>query len=181
MDDSVLSGEALNKAFLEHREILAAFCLALLRDRCDGEEVFQEVGLSVIEAAAKGEAVRSFLPWAREICRRRAADHLRRKRRRERREHSFEEMGEIVERAFSENEDLEPTFSSAAFSVLDDCLGKLGPRARSIVDSFYHGRLAIAAIAERIGWKADAVKVALCKARRSLLECFRRHAGSTDA
>ena len=170
-----LRGESLNAAFLEHRDQLYGFVLALVREPDLAEDVFQDVGLSVIQAAqkAESEAVQDFLPWARTLCRRRAADHIRRRRRLRHLEAPVADLGELVDRSFAENP-VDPEDSTRRVHLLRRCLEHLAPKARSIVDARYLDLLDIGAIASRFGWKPNAIKVALAKARSHLFECLHR-------
>jgi RNA polymerase sigma-70 factor (ECF subfamily) len=54
-----------------------------------------------------------------------------------------------------------------------DCVERLPPRQRQIVQLRYRDRKPLAKLAAEIGWKSEAVKVALSKIRKALLECLR--------
>ena len=57
-------------------------------------------------------------------------------------------------------------------SVLTGCLLKLAPRARELIWARYHRQRMPEDIAEEIGWTANAVRVALSRARTLLRDCL---------
>jgi RNA polymerase sigma-70 factor (ECF subfamily) len=57
-------------------------------------------------------------------------------------------------------------------SVLKGCLLKLAPRARELIWARYHRQRMPEDIAEEIGWTANAVRVALSRARTLLRDCL---------
>src|SRR5687767_8502727 len=67
----------LVRQFLENRDALLGFIFALTRDPDAAEEVFQNVGLAVVDEANRGTRVADFRRWAREIARHRVADYYR--------------------------------------------------------------------------------------------------------
>ena len=77
-----MNASDLVRQLLEHRDGLFGFILALTHDREAAEEVFQEVGLAVVEEAGKGTQVQRFLAWAHEMARRRIAEYYRKSSRR---------------------------------------------------------------------------------------------------
>jgi RNA polymerase sigma-70 factor (ECF subfamily) len=165
------------KDLLQHRDTLFAFLLTLTRSHDLAEELFQELGVAVLAEAQRGICPEQFLPWARTIARHRVADFFRARNRRAGVEQAFdptdEAMQQVVDQAFAENP-LEAIEGRERVRVLTECLGRLGSRARQIVDGFYRDREPIADIAGRIGWTPNAVKVALAKTRRALADCVER-------
>ena len=151
---------------LEHRDGLVGFTLALTHDREAAEEIFQEVGLAVVEESKKGTAVAKFLPWAHELIRRRVAEHYR-KRARVR----AETLDEAVAQAFVENP-LDASLHGQRQDHLGDCLEHLSPVQRRMIEGRYRDRAPIREIARGVDWTEGAVKVALWKARRQLARCI---------
>ncbi|HEX8910908.1 MAG TPA: sigma-70 family RNA polymerase sigma factor [Humisphaera sp.] len=162
------------RELLTHRDTLFAFVLTLTRSHDLAEELFQELGVAVLAEARRGVVPEQFLPWARTIARHRVADFFRARSRRAGLEvpldQTDEAMQQLVEQAFGENP-LAAAEARERARLLTECLGRLGKRAREIVDGFYRDREPIAEIAGRIGWKPNAVKVALAKTRKALAEC----------
>ena len=174
---SKLEAADLVKLLLEHRDGLLGYILALTRDRAAAEEVFQEVGLAVVEEAGRGARVVKFLPWVHEMARRRVAEHFRKSSRR-----AFarlDSLDEIVGVAFEENE----TSVDARLrreDCLTECLDELPATQREMVDRRYRDEASIPEIARSLDWTEGAVKVALWKARRRLEGCVEGKMGEGE-
>lgn len=160
----------LVKRFLEHRDGIFGFILTLTRDREAAEEVFQEVGLAVVQESGRGTSVERFLPWVHEMARRRIAAHFRRGARRPE-VPAPASLDDVVSQAFEEHAG-NARAVVARQEYLKLCLEELPPTQRTMIDQHYTGRLPIARIAESLAWTAGAVKVALWKARRRLEACI---------
>lgn len=162
----MMKGDDLVKAYLTHREFLHGYTLAMTRDPAAAEEIFQEVGLAIVAEARKGTSVGQFAAWAREMIRRRVAEHFRLKSRQRDRERPLETA---IEKAFAE---YEPEGSDPArHAALLQCLQTLPERRREIIEARYREFKSIRAIAEAVSWTEDAVKVGLWKARQALFRC----------
>lgn len=163
---------ALTRTFLEHRDTLFAFALALCRDAAAAEEVFQEVGVQVLAEAGKGTRPDDALAWMRGIVRHQAAAHYRRENRHRAMHREVDELADAIDLAFAEAAGRNDLDEHMRF--LRECLPKLGRRARELIDRHYRDRLGLDDIAGAVGWHRDAVKVGLSKARRVLGDCIRR-------
>jgi RNA polymerase sigma-70 factor (ECF subfamily) len=161
------------REFLQHRDVLFAYLLALTRDYHAAEEAFQDLGMSVVSEARRGVRPANFPAWARALARNRAADYFRKQTRRRESEQGFQRMAEMVDRAFEENP-LSEDDSHERLRYLRECLKGLGRRARQIVDLRYKEHKSLREIALAVSWKEDSVKVALAKARRALADCVSR-------
>lgn len=159
---------ALVREFLEHRRILFSFIFSLTRDFDVAEEVFQEVSVAILDEASRGTEVARFLAWARELARHRVADHFRRARR----EFLSDGLGGLVDRAFAEFGGT-PEADRLRHKALLECLEKLPPRSRELIDRRYRRRSGFESIAAAVGWTLAAVKAGLSKARKALGECVR--------
>lgn len=159
----------LVKLLLEHRDGIFGFVLALTHDRAAAEEIFQEVGLAVVEESRKGTRVVQFLPWVHELARRRIAEHFRKNARLK----SFarlDSLDEVVSQAFEENaSDLAGHLQRQ--DLLNECLEDLPGTQRQMVERRYRDHASIREIASALDWTEGAVKVALWKARRRLQVC----------
>ncbi len=163
----------LTKRFLEQRDSLYAYVLALTGEHAVAEEVFQEVGVAVLSEAAKGTVPDDTAAWLRGLARHRIADHYRLVARRRGMERGFDRLEEVVELAFSE-ETPDPAADQADLVHLRACLENLAPRARAIVDARYQRNQSLAEIAGSVDWTEAAVKSALAKARKALAQCITR-------
>jgi len=156
------------KNLLENRRAIFGFVYALTRDFEAAEEIFQEVSLSILDEAARGTRPENFLAWSRELARHRVADFYRA---RGRAPLALPESAiDVVSLAFVEG-GLAPDVMQARQKSLLECLAELPTRARELVEQRYRDRRSPGEIAAAVGWKLNAVHVALSKARRTLADC----------
>ncbi len=167
----------LVRAFLEDRDTVLGFILALTRDADAAEEVFQEVGLAVVNEAARGTSVADFGRWVREIARHRTADYYRRRTRAGALAGTLEEaVCQAFEEAQISRED-----ARLRERFLAECLDSISGRAREAIERRYRDGMSLAAIASAIGWQAASVKVALSRARKALFDCIQAKLRSREA
>jgi RNA polymerase sigma-70 factor (ECF subfamily) len=160
----------LVKQLLEHRDGILGFLFALTRDYDVSEELFQVVATTILEEAGRGTTVEQFLPWAREIARRRVREYYRTHTRREALEQPEAALEEVVCQAFAENEDACET-DQLRLKCLLECLERLTGRSRQVIEGFYRQRKSIRELADALAWQEGSVKVALVRARKALAEC----------
>lgn len=171
------------KHLLEHREMLFAFVLALVRDHDAAEEIFQTVGVKVVVEAQRGTAPEDFAKWARGIARHCVADYFRERQQRQQVLAQAALSGSLadrIEQAFDEQhaaqEDLQHRLRH-----LKDCVHKLSARAQQLLALRYERRLPIEDVAAEVNWTPASVKVALSRARTALADCMKRHAAAGGA
>ncbi|GMV82772.1 MAG: hypothetical protein AMXMBFR7_39560 [Planctomycetota bacterium] len=165
----------LNRDLLVHRQALLGFILALTRDHHAAEEIFQETALAILDEAAAGRQVEPFLPWAREVARRRVSEYYRAATQQRRALALPDALLDGIARAFDENEEAQEE-ARARQKHLAACVETLTERIRRMIEMRYHRRMAVAEIAQDAGWTVDAVHVALSRARKTLAECITRKA-----
>lgn len=170
------SASDLVRQLLEHRDGLLGFILALTHDREAAEEIFQEVGLAVVEEAGKKTEVLRFLPWVHELARRRVAEYYRRTSRRRLVEHSGP-MDEVVAQAFQENA-ADPASVRARQDHLERCLEDLTPAQRGLIEQRYRDHAPLRDIARRESSTEGSIKVLLWRARRQLARCIEGKMGT---
>lgn len=172
-----MTQDALTRRFLENRNSLFSYLLALAGDPAVAEEVFQEIGVTVLRESANGAEPADPEAWLRGVARHRLADHYRAEKRKHSREIGFAAFADVVEQAFAEH----PPAAADPGEILRlrACLDQLAPRARAIVDARYRDDQCLDEIAEDLGWTTNSVKVALSRARKALGECIARRRLST--
>jgi len=163
-----MSQTPLIRLFLERRRLVFGFLYALTRDADAAEEIFQEVSVAVLEENARGTAVGRFLPWVFELSRHRVSDYYRR---RGRMRSGSALLAETFAEVFEQHSEA-PEDTARRIRGLLDCVEELPLRQRQIVELHYRDQMGIAQVAEKVGWKPDAVKVGLSKIRKSLLACL---------
>lgn len=69
------------RLLMQHRTALYAYIFACVRNHVDAEDILQNVSVAVMESLAQLADETGFMPWAREIARRRILAHQRWQRR----------------------------------------------------------------------------------------------------
>jgi RNA polymerase sigma-70 factor (ECF subfamily) len=136
------------------------------------EEVFQEVGLKVVEQSGAGAHVENFLPWVRQIARNLIADYYRNRSKTRALRELPESMTSVVCDAFEEYSTT-PESNRRQQRVLRDCLHQLSERMQELLSRRYRDSMSLGEIASRVGWSLNSLKVGLCRARRTVQECVR--------
>jgi RNA polymerase sigma-70 factor (ECF subfamily) len=170
--------ENLVKKFLEHREGLFGFVLALTRNRQAAEEIFQDIGLVIVEEARRGTQVDRFLPWAHEIVRRRVAEYFRKEGRR----HAAlapADLEDAVSQSFQEFA-LDPAQVERRGRLLEACLEELSSPQRDLLERRYRDHTPLRALAERLKTTEGSLKVILWRIRRQLARCVEGKMGGVE-
>lgn len=163
-----MDGE-IESMFLMHEVSLRGYLLGLMADRSAADDVFQEVFLVVMRRGSEFRRDGNFLAWVRGIAHNKVREHYRSSRK----SMPFDEhMVDLLAAAAPEEAD--PLVDQRR-KVLSQCLDRLAPRTRQIVDLRYAEKpMSIQEIADRICWTTGAVNVALSKARSFLRKCASR-------
>ncbi len=169
----------LVKLFLENRDAILGFIIALTRDYATAEDVFQEVALAVMDQAAKEPQINNFMPWVREIARRKVGEHYRKSARQNGVERASGSMADIIAQAFAENE-VSGEENLLRMSYLRACIGKLSTRSQQLIEAFYGNEKPVRDIAKSISWTEESVRVALTRSRKALAECVRKAAQESN-
>jgi len=160
----------VQKLFIKNYIPLRGFVLGLVHDQNVADDLMQEAFLAITERATDYRPGTNFAAWGRAVARVRVFEHLREKRRLP----AGWDPGVLDLLAESAPP---PKSSEARTAALRECLGKLAPRARQVLDLRYVRGLLPAAIAAQVSWRPGAVNVALSRARGFLRECVRRALG----
>jgi len=170
----------LTRDLLEHRQALLGFIFALTRDFDAAEEIFQETALAILDEAGAGRQAEPFLPWAREVARRRTAEHHRAQSQKRRAIAMPEVLLDTIARSFDENEESGEE-SRSRQKHLAACLETLTERVRRMIELRYHQCQSVGEIARDARWTTDAVHVALSRARKALADCVLKRANTAGA
>ena len=76
-----LGAPEVAQMLIEHRSAILGYLLSCVRNHPDAEDLFQEVSLAATRSASDLKNREGFLPWAREIARRRVLTHYRKSKR----------------------------------------------------------------------------------------------------
>jgi len=159
------------KLYTSHEVRLRAFALSLVRGWTDAEEVVQQASLVMWQKFGSFQLGTSFFSWAAKIVHLTAKD-LRKRHRREM-VHFGDEFAELV--AQETNAAAEELAERER--VLSECITKLKPKHRTMLDLRYKEDSSGERIAEVLGTSADAVYQSLARIRKALFDCVNRGMG----
>ncbi len=165
--------------FVQHRDVLYGYVLALTGEHDLAEDILQDIGVSILTEAARENHPESFMPWARALARHRVADHFRRQASRRLHEIAFDQFADAVDTAFAEYAPT-PEDNQRQLKFLRQCLDGLTSRIRTMIDLRYRGGQSMEQIAIAMSWTPGSVKVALSRARRCLADCVQRKLRQED-
>jgi RNA polymerase sigma-70 factor (ECF subfamily) len=170
MDPSSNRTTEVQRLFITHSSVIKGLIASLLPDFNLVDDVLHEVFLVVTQRADAFEPGSSFLGWASAIARRKVLEVCR-----DRRRTPASLAPEVVESlcAAFPTEDF-GDLTQARHAALAECLEQLPPRAQAVIRMRYREAHRPAEIAQRIGWTAESVYVALSRARAALRECVGR-------
>jgi RNA polymerase sigma-70 factor (ECF subfamily) len=149
-----------------HHRRLYGYIFTLLRNHQDAQDIFQQTSLVLWEKFDEFRPETSFPTWACTVARFKAFDH--RKQQRRRRTH----FSELFERRLAEvHANIASDEFEARSEALDDCVQKLPPGQRALLqDCFGEGR-SVAILAKELGRTTHSVYSSLCNIRKKLLDC----------
>ncbi len=162
-----MGSEEATRLLLQHRKLLFAYLLALVRDHARAEDLFQEVSIVVLRRWEDFGAVRDFWALAREIARRRALAALRQGGR----EPLLlsDAALDAVDRGF----DAVAAGAEDRHEALRDCLKALPELWRRILRLRYWSDLSVSEVASRLSRSENTVSVTLNRIRSRLADCVR--------
>lgn len=159
--------EQVHLLFLGHAEAIRGYITGLAGgDMALADDIFQEVFLVASRRAGDFRIGGDFSAWARGIARFKVLEVLRQ---RSRGIGFAEDVVDLLAAEAPADDDWR-----VHQRALQDCLGRLAPRARELTELRYVEQLAPTAIAARVSWTVNAVNVALSRIRRQLRDCADR-------
>ncbi|MEI6714776.1 MAG: sigma-70 family RNA polymerase sigma factor [Verrucomicrobiota bacterium] len=164
--------EQVERLFLKHQAVVRAFTCSLLSDFSLADDVLHETFLTVRRKAQSYRPGSNFVAWACTVARFKVLEALRASGKRC-------ALSEEAMDALGASEDAIPF--DPRLDVLDECLGKLAPHARRLVELRYVGGSMPEEIARLMEWTPGAVNVALTRARQLLRECVETTAPQVES
>ncbi len=145
-----------------------AYILSLVANRADADEVFQEVSMTVWMKFDQFELGSNFRAWAYRI----ALNKVREFQRARRYLPVFldSDLLEIVDRLTTERSEA----LDNQYRALADCLGKLHPRDRDLIERRYRVGATPKSVSQQVGRSVAAVYKALSRIHDALFDCMRR-------
>jgi RNA polymerase sigma-70 factor (ECF subfamily) len=154
------------RRFTQAQPALRRYVLAHVPDFHQAEDVLQEAAVVLWDRRAEFDPSRSFEAWAFGVARNKLL-HSRRAAA-VRREVLTPELSEQVAARLAE---LAPAFEQRR-GRLRDCVRRLAERARAVVELRYDRGLSTEEIAGNTGDSVNAVRILLCRVRRTLARCL---------
>jgi RNA polymerase sigma-70 factor (ECF subfamily) len=168
-NEQVLQGQ-IARLLMQHRAALYGYILACVRNHVDAEDVLQEVSVAVTESIGRLRDEAGFLPWAREIARRRVLAHFRSA---ERERPVDPEVVQRLAEAADRVEWSQPTSDYQA--ALRTCLEGLPRRSRRLIALRYAGTAGGAsALARRFGQSVQSIYAQVKRIKIALRACVER-------
>jgi RNA polymerase sigma-70 factor (ECF subfamily) len=155
---------------MQHRATLYGYIFACVRNHADAEDILQTVSVAVTESIDQLVSEDGFLPWAREIARRRILAH-RRTAQRERPcdPELVRRLAEAAERV----EERQP--GSVRQAALKACLDQLPPRSRRLIVQRYDGSAGGAdRLSHLFGRSVQGIYAQLKRIKQALRRCVER-------
>jgi RNA polymerase sigma-70 factor (ECF subfamily) len=153
---------------LSHRAMLLAYIVSIVRDPDLAEDVFQNVAIVVLDKAAVVTRDEEFPAWARRVARFESLAALRKRKRTP--ELLDPSVLELLEDHWSAGDGA----PAPARKALRECVEKLSPYARQLIQMRYVDDLSGQEVAERLNRSPNTVYVALSRTYRHLAGCVQR-------
>jgi len=150
-----------------------AYVLTLLPHWADAEEVLQETSTLAWERFDQYEPGTNFCAWACRIAYYKVLEHRRRKKRDA---VCFSEpLVEVIDKHFEQ----ETRTSERRAEALRECLEKLTPRDRELIQLRYEPDATVKSVAARVDRSVDAIYKALRRIHDALFDCVQEVVGAT--
>lgn len=165
-----VSQPQIARLLMQYRTALYGYIYACVRDHVDTEDILQNVSVAVTESFDQLAREEEFLPWAREIARRRVLAFCRKaKRERPVDPAVVQSLAEAEARVEQENP------ANSQHSALLACLEKLAPARRELILLRYdRGTSSVEEIAQRLGRTVQSVYAAVKRIKATLRACVQR-------
>ena len=175
MSEGAAQAEAA-RLLMQHRTALYGYVYACVRNHADAEDILQTVSVAVMQSFSQLTAPSGFLPWAREIARRRILAH----RRTGRREQPLDpELVQHLAEAAEAVDKAQP--ASAHHAALLACLESLPPETRRLITLRYDDSIDGAEeLAEKFGRSVQAIYAQIKRTKMALRACVERRLALED-
>jgi len=167
-NDNDESHDLFLRLYVEHEEALRCFLLTLLPGREEAREVMQGVAMVLWRKFSSLSSPSDFRPWAFGVARMQALT-FNRDRQRDRLVFDEEVLALLADEA-----DHEADAHAAERAALDECLGKLDPAQRKLLEAAYEPGTRIDELAVTMGRTPMSFYKALHRIRLALMDCTQR-------
>jgi RNA polymerase sigma-70 factor (ECF subfamily) len=170
MPEGAVGRGQVARLLMQHRTALYGYIFACVRNHADAEDILQNVSVAVTESIDRLNGEAGFLPWAREIARRRILAH----RRAMQREQLLDP--ELLARLAEASERVEQASdSSDQRAALLSCLEELPAKSRQLIAMRYDGSVAdYSELAAKVGRSVQGVYAQVKRIKAALRQCVSR-------
>lgn len=165
-----VDAKTITSVLLRDRAKLLAYIGAILRDAHVAEDVLQEVSMLAVEKADQIKDEQTLIPWLRVAARYRALKALEKQGKRPALMDS--QMLDLLEPHWQEADRLSMQEVNKA---LHQCIAKLAPQSRKLVELRYGVGLAVREIATKLGRKTDTLYKTFTRIHAALAQCMKQH------
>lgn len=162
------------KLLISHEIDLRAFIGAMVRDREQREDVYQEIAVTLWEGFEKYDASRPFGAWARGIARHKVLQMWDSDRR------AALTFAPVAINAIADAYESAQPGESLQAEALHHCMDELTDHSRRLLDLRYRSEQKLEAIAQQIGQTPSGIHRALARIRGSLAECIDRRVAQIE-
>ena len=170
-DRSSAAQQRFLSLFLRSEREVFRYVAALVPNVADAEDIVQQTALALWEKFDSYDPAQPFTPWACRFALNKARQWIDRSRR-------WQALlaGGLAEELEQRRTELQPEFEQR-LRHLEDCLGRLEPAQRSLVQAYYYERTDVESLAGRSGRTVAATYKMLQRVRQALQFCVEGQAG----
>ncbi len=169
MPDGRVSQGQVARLLMQHRTALYGYIFACVRNHADAEDILQNVSVAVTESIGQLRDEAGFLPWAREIARRRILAHRRTARREQPLDPELlRRLAEAADRV--EQERPAPIHREALMA----CLESLPAQSRRLIAMRYDGSADASELARRFDRTVQSIYAQIKRIKIALRQCVER-------
>ena len=164
----------LIKRFLQYEGEFLAYLMAITRDLNASEEIYQNAAVVVMENAIKGEVIRDFRAWSKEVVRRQALKYLRNESQAKHRILPIEPaLLDELTRVFMDSSTSDRQRNHRT-DALRECIQEVAePVQRKMLAMRYEQNSSFREIGDMIDKTEGSVQRALSRLRKQLHDCVR--------
>jgi RNA polymerase sigma-70 factor (ECF subfamily) len=162
------SGEQFLEHFAQHHQRLLAYIFSLLPREQDAQDVFQKTSLVLWRKYGQFDPEGDFLAWACGVAYYEVRNFLRIAGR------SRLRFNDELLQTLADERQAHHERSDRRAAALGQCLQKLSPSDRQLIDQAYQGHQTIQQLAEQLSRAAQTIYNRLNLIRRRLFECVQR-------
>lgn len=145
---------------------LYAFIRMLIGRQQDADDILQETNAALWRKREEFDPARPFMPWAKTFAHYQVKAYLK-KQAREKLVFNDESLDVLSERLSLERYSVHKTLGR-----IEECIEKLAPKQRDLLEARYVSGLSLEDMASRMHCSINAVSILLCRMRQSLLHCL---------